>query len=170
MADKILLGSGAIYFDFGLATESLVGSTQGEGKFNRKVKYHDIERNGALGKEKGMSIKESVEITMSFGALNLIETNMTKFFAGLESKVVDTYTEITATEDLVLSDYIDNVAFVGTDKAGKEIIIMIENATGLGDLEMKFKDKEEIVADVELTATFDPLTPNCEPWKIKYLN
>lgn len=168
--NNILLGEGAIYFNYGIeGSEAIAGATRGDGKFERKTKWHEIDYNGKKGKSKGLTRKLGSDITLSFGALELCPDNLSKFYADLEVDTTDLqFDKVTAKEEITDTDYIDNIAFVGKSKGGKEVIIVIKNALGDGDMELAFKDGDEVVSDVVFSATYDPNNDSIEPWEIRW--
>lgn len=171
--NNILLGDGAIFFDYGLETEACIGATDGDSKFTRKIFEDDMHINGkGKLKFKGLTLYQGAEVKLTFGAVEILPDNLGKFFGGLSS---DTTTNVGFTTikggAIKSTDYHTNVAFVGQTKGGKDVIIIIKDAIGTKDLEMAFKEGDKVVTDVEFTATYDPATSNInnyeEPWEIR---
>lgn len=171
--NNILLGDGAIFFDYGETGEVCIGATDGDSKFTRKVFEDDLHINGAgKMKVKGLTVYQGATVTLSFGAVEIFPDNLAKFFGGLSSDAVTNPGFNTITGGAIKStDYHTNVAFVGQTKGGKECIIILKNALGTKDLELAFKEGDKVVTNVEFTATYDPASNNInnytEPWEIR---
>lgn len=167
--NNILLGEGAIYFNYGIETkETVAGVTRGNGKFEKKTKWHEIDFNGKKGKTKGMTRKIGVDVKLTFGALELCPENLEKYYADVKVTSDESFDIATGKTDITEKDYLDNVAFVGKSKGGKDVIIVIKNALGDGDIEMAFKDDDEVVDKVEFSGTYDPEKEDEEPWEIRW--
>ena len=62
------------------------------------------------------------------------------------------YTQVQTKPLIELSDYLDNIAYVGTKTNGDEIIIIMENAICTSGYEIEGKNKESAV----VATTFEP--------------
>jgi hypothetical protein len=152
------LGPGAIYFDYGEATEAVIGATKGGGEFNDNAEFRHREADGDLGPVKGAIDLIKMTPVLSIKALKINKTNLQKYFAGMSLDDTDgTYSKLTRTVDIDDS-YITNVAFIGQNRSGLDIVIILYDAIGLSPLMTAFTKDEEIVQELELTATFDPET------------
>lgn len=65
------------------------------------------------------------------------------------------YTQIETKSLIELSDYLDNIAFVGTMTDGTEIIAILENAICSSGLELDNKNKETSVCATTFKSTAD---------------
>jgi hypothetical protein len=81
----------------------------------------------------------------------------------------ETKDTITATEDIADTDYQDKVTWTGKTKAGKPVIITLDNAINLENIEWEMKDKEEIVPEVTYTATYAEDDRTKEPWDVQFI-
>ena len=165
---NILLGEGAVYYNYGLTGEVVVGATRGGGSFEVEREIKEIEYDGSYGPTKGLRRKTRSVPRLTLNFLEIKTATLTKFYGGLKSTDQTTYEEITEKEDIESGDYIDNVAFVGVTKDGKPVVILVENALGDGNIEMALQDKEEVVSEVQYTGHYDPQTPKVSPWKIRW--
>lgn len=84
-------------------------------------------------------------------------------------------TEDPATQDTITggeisdSDYIDNVALVGTISGkGTPVICIVENALADAGFSLSTSPRDEAVPSIVFTGHFDPADLTKEPWKIKY--
>jgi hypothetical protein len=165
------LGPGAIYFNYGEASEVVVGATKGGGEFNDGAEFRQREADGDLGPVKGAIDLIKLNPILTVNALKIDKTNLQKFFAGMSLDDADAiYSKLTRMVDLTNS-YIENVAFVGQNRSGTDMVIILYNALGDGALVMAFTKDEEIVPEVQFTATFDPTTfdrtdPDTYPYQI----
>ena len=71
--------------------------------------------------------------------------------------------------DIDLTDYISNVALVGTI-SGKtnDVICIVENALADAGLSLSTAHRDEAVPSIVFTGHYDPATPTVEPWEIRY--
>lgn len=78
-------------------------------------------------------------------------------------------TVITGTGALVADDF-KTVKWVGATKGGKAVTIELSNAVNIGNIEFSFAEKDDVVAQVVFTATYDNTNAAAdetdEPWKI----
>lgn len=152
------LGPGAIYFDYGEETEVVIGATKGGGEFTDNAEFHEREADGDMGPVKGAVDLIKMRPVLKVKALKIDYTNLQKYFAGMYYDSSDsTYHKLTRMTDLDDS-YLTNVAFVGQNRSGLDIVIILYDALGLGALKAAFTKDEEIVPEIEFTATFDPDT------------
>lgn len=169
--ERILLGEGAVFLNYG-ETDEIAAGVVGEdgGTFSREVNLREIPYLGSRGPTKGMRRKTNAVPQFTFNALEIVNAEtLTKFFAGLsvDNTGVD-YDVITANDDIADTDYLKNVAFVGQTQSGKEVVIIVKNALGDGNLEMSLENENEVVPEVQYTGHYDPADPKAEPFEIRY--
>lgn len=140
------------------AEENVLGATSGGNKLSIMSEIVPIEVDGALVKVKGL--------TQKMGEAGSLETNLAQhtkesFIRAIIGKEQDSlikgYTQLTTKSLLEASDYLDNIAFVGTMSDGTECVIILENALCTSGLELETKNKETAVlkATFECNADFD---------------
>lgn len=152
------LGPGAIYFNYGTVDELVIGATKGGGEFNDNAEFRQREADGDYGPVKGAIDLIKMTPVLTVNTLKIDKVNLQKYFAGVSLDDSDgTYSKLTRKLDLA-SSYIDNVAFVGQSRDGKDIIIILYDVLGMNALSMAFTKDEEIVPEIQFTATFDPAT------------
>lgn len=165
---KMYLGAGAIYFNYGEVDEAVVGATRGGSTFNANRTFRSVAQDGTYGEVKGHRRKDGVNPQLTINALELDTTNLPKLFAGMD---VDTagvdFDVLTERLNIADSDYLTNVAFVGENHKGEDIVIVLKNALGDGNLEMAIENKNEIVPSAQFTAHYDPTTPETVPYEIR---
>lgn len=138
--------------------ENVLGATSGGNKLSILSELTPIEVDGALVKVKGLTQK-----TGETGSLetNLAQHTKESFIRAIIGKEVESlikgYTQLTTKSLIEASDYLENIAFVGTMSDGTECIVIMENALCTSGLELEPKNKETAVlkATFECNADFD---------------
>lgn len=150
----------------------ILGATSGGGKVTIEPEYLDPEVDGATVLVRGL--KQKVAETAS------MEVNLTEFREGLivdalhlvkdTNANVTGYKKFISKRNLEDSDYLDNVAFVGTKVNGEQIIVIFPNAIITGAFELEGKNKEQATYTVtaECTATFEQTDLEHLPYEIYY--
>lgn len=136
--------------------EHVLGATNGGNKLSIIPEITPIEVDGAVVEIKGLNQKtgEKGELTV-----NLAQHTVESLKRAIVGKEVDSlikgYTQIETKSLIELSDYLDNIAFVGTMTDGTEIIAIMENAICSSGLELDNKNKETSVCATTFKATAD---------------
>ena len=178
-AENLLLDAGAFFANFKVGTDTfetaiakLLGATRGGGKFTAKPNIRSIEVDGVKGRAKGLQVIDSWEVSLS---ANVLEVNKGTLAKGLtatneiDESTTDGYAIITAKNYIELSDYIENVTFVGKISGSeKPVIIQIYNALNIEGLTLQTKDKDEAVIALNFVGTYDTKTLDVPPFKIFY--
>ena len=152
------LGAGAVYFDYGELTELCVGVTKGGSSFTDNAEFRMREADGDYSAIKGAIDMTKFMAELTIKALKIDKVNLVKYFAGMSLDDSDgTYSKLTRKLDLS-SSYITNVAWVGQNRAGLDIVIILYDAIGLGAFAAATEKDIEIAPEVKLTATIDPDT------------
>lgn len=169
--DHLLLDAGAIYKNFGLPGQAIIGATSGGNEFNAKAKIRQIDVDGVkAANAKGMEVIDSITTTLK---CNFIEVSREILQAALIADVDTTsdsnYDILKGKIVIADSDYIKNIAWVGTISGSqKPVIIVIYNALCLDGLQLKTQDSKDNVLDVTFTAHADPKKPKEIPYAIYY--
>lgn len=164
-----LLDAGAVFKNFTVGTDTyasartankLIGATQGGSEFTVKPDIRTIDIDGIKGKVKGGEILNSVEVSL---VTNLLEVTADTVALALGSTTknpttgsgenitqlnADTtnYDMIVGNTDFALTDYIENITFVGTISGSDQpIIIQVFNALNTEGLSLKMEDQKEAV-------------------------
>ena len=159
-AGDIILGDGV----FSLGSTD-VGLTRGGGKFTVEREFRIIEADGDYGivKDRVRKIKSTAKLTLN--ALEVISSNLDKFYAA--TKVTDG--KFTGKTEVETEDYSDTVTWTGKTKAGKSVVITLENAINLENIDWVLVDKDEIVAAITYTATYLEDARTVEPWDVTFV-
>lgn len=148
-----------------------IAVTRGGGSFVVEREYRQIEADGDMGPVKGRIRKVKSVAKLSLNALEVLPANIPKFYPALNEDTTTTpgTSTIKATDDIVDADYQATVKWTGKTKAGKAVVITLENAINLENIQWDLKDKDEIVPAITYTATYLESTRTTEPWKIDYV-
>lgn len=154
---NLLFSAGVFYKNLVYAEKewngTLLGATSGGGKLSITPEYVDAELDGANVKVKGAKFKmgetAQIEATMTEisegvikDALHLVEDTS---FSDTSYKKYDTQKNIND------SDYLTNIAFVGTLTSGKQVIVIMDNALCTSAFEIEGKNKTQAT----YTCTFE---------------
>jgi hypothetical protein len=164
--DDYILGYGVFNVD-----AADIGLTRGGGAFTVERGYKQVPADGDYGPVKGRVRKDLSVAKLVIRQLKITSADLTAMYPAM---VLDTVTtpgtaEITANTDIVDADY-KVVKFTGTTKSGKSIIITLTDAVNLENVDWQLLDKDEVVAELTYTATYDPADRTTEPWKIEFVD
>lgn len=136
--------------------DHILGATNGGNKLSIVPEITSIEVDGAVVEIKGLNQKTGETGTLE---VNLAQHTVESLKRAIVGKVVDSlikgYTQIQTKSLIELSDYLDNIAFVGTMTDGTEIIVIMENAICSSGLELESKNKETSVVATTFKSTAD---------------
>ena len=136
--------------------ENVLGATKGGNKLSIIPEITPIEVDGAVVEIKGLNQKTGETATLT---TNLVQHTIESIKRAIVGKEVDTlikgYTQIQTKSLIELSDYLDNIAYVGTMTDGTEIIAILENAICSSGLELDNQNKETSVTQTVFKATAD---------------
>ncbi|WP_423408020.1 hypothetical protein AABM38_20460 [Heyndrickxia sp. MSNUG] len=151
-----LLDAGAIYKNVvydeltGDFTGDLLGATSGGNEFSLAQETRTIEVDGLKGSGKGNTVIDSESPELVVNLKELTAANLALAIAGGVVDTSDTnYDIITTKGKIELTDYLDNIAFVGRISGSSDpIVIVIDNALSVEGLSISTKDKDEAVVPV----------------------
>ena len=179
-AKSLLLSAGAYFknydvgtddFDSAVAAGKLIGATKGGGEFSAVPEIRQIEVDGVAGRAKGLETIDSWDIYLK---ANVLEVKEATIQSGLAASSVDSSTNtnydiITASNNLEVSDYIDNITWVGTlSGSDKPVIIQIFNALNTEGLKFSTTDKAEATISLTFYAHYTQDDLDTPPFKIYY--
>jgi hypothetical protein len=177
---SLLLDAGAFFKNFYVGTDTftsavaagkLLGATQGGGNFSAIPTIRPIEIDGIPGTAKGLEMIDEWVVNL---AANLKEVKKATIQAALASSAVDTSTSadydiITANTAIALTDYIDNITWVGTLSGTNEpVIIQVYNALNTNGLTLNVADKSEAVLALTFKGHYTDTDVDTPPFKIYY--
>ena len=179
-AKSLLLNAGAYFknydvgtddFDSAVTAGKLIGATKGGGEFSAVPEIRQIEVDGVVGRAKGLETIDSWDICLK---ANVLEVKEATIQSGLAASSVDTSTNtdydiITASNNLEVSNYIDNITWVGTlSGSDKPVIIQIFNALNTEGLKFSTTDKAEATISLTFYAHYTQDDLDTPPFKIYY--
>lgn len=179
-AKNLVLDAGAFFKNFNVGTDTfetavtankLLGATRGGGNFNAVPAIRQIEVDGVKGKAKGLTVIDSWEVTMT---ANMLEVTVESLKLSLVSASANTeevpgYTRIKANNYISLTDYIQNITWVGTlSGSDKPVIIQIYNVLNTNGLVIQTQDKNEVVTALTLTGHYADTDLDSPPFAIYY--
>ena len=136
--------------------DHVLGATNGGNKLSIVPEITPIEVDGAVVEIKGLNQKTGETGTLE---VNLAQHTVDSIKRAIVGKEVDSlikgYIQIQTKSLIELSDYLDNIAFVGTMTDGTEIIAIMENAICSSGLELDNKNKETSVVATTFKSTAD---------------
>lgn len=150
-----------------------VALTRGGGQFTVERTYKQIEADGDFGPVKGRIRKTGSIAKLVMNALEVLPANLEKFYPAMEVTAAagppkkDT---LTAKEDIEDGDYAATVTWTGKTKGGRSVIITVENAINLENLDWSMVDKDELVPQLTYTATYLEAARTTEPWKVEFVD
>lgn len=135
----------------------VLGATNGGNKLSIVPEITAIEVDGATVEIKGLSQKTSESATLEVNLAQHTVESIKRAIVGkeIEDGLIKGYTQIQTKSLIELSDYLDNIAYVGTKTDGTEVIIIMENAICTSGLEISGKNKETSVTTTTFKATAD---------------
>lgn len=188
-AKHLMLDAGAFFKNFDVSTDTfatakaagkLLGATSGGGEFSAVPEIRQVEVDGVKGRAKGLETLDSWEVYIKATFIELsadvlatmLTTGKTEMVADVDSKVKG-YTKITATQKIELTDYIDNIVWIGTLSGSDEpVIIEIRNGLDTDGLTLTFADKSETTSDATFYGHYDEddIDNDTPPFTIYYPN
>lgn len=172
---KILLGYGLFYID-----DTFVGLTRGGGQFTVEREYRKITADGDRGGYKGRITHEGSVPKLKINLLEAINNIELSYPAVTEEAVTVTDAGTNKTTSITKvrgkwsidegKDY-HTVKWVGKTKNGKEVVIKVENAINLDNIDFNLVEKDEVVSAVTFEGTYtDDCAEDYEPWEVNWVN
>lgn len=136
--------------------ENVLGATNGGNKLSIVPEITSIEVDGAVVEIKGLTQKTGESATLEINLAQQTIESIKRAIVGQEvESLIKGYAQIQTKSLIELSDYLDNIAYVGTMTDGTEIIAILENAICSSGLEIEGKNKETAVVKTTFKSTAD---------------
>lgn len=136
--------------------ENVLGATNGGNKLSIVPEITPIEVDGAVVEIKGLNQKTGESGTLEVNLAQHTVESLKRAIVGEEvESLIEGYRQIQTKSLIELSDYLDNIAYVGSMTDGTEIIAIMENAICTSGLEMDTKNKETSTVKTVFKATAD---------------
>lgn len=159
-AENLVFGAGTIHRNLQYDDEtqswnfrdSLVGATSGGSTLTITPELVDVEVDGTGVKVQGLTMKTGETATLETNFVEITRDILsTLVFGEVTQNALAGYDLIESRADIKTGDYWENVAFVGKSSAGKDIIVILENALCTSGLSLGSQNKKETV----VKATFE---------------
>ena len=178
-AENLLLDAGAFFKNFDVGTDTfdtavtagkLLGATQGGGTFSAVPTVRSIAIDGVKGSAKGLQQIDEWIVTLM---ANIKEVTQDSIKNALGAATVADgptgYKKITANNYIELTDYINNIVWVGKlSKTNTPVIIVVKNAISLGGITLNMVDKAEGLIPTTFTGHYDADDLDTPPFEIYY--
>ncbi len=136
--------------------DNVLGATSGGNKLSIVPEITPIEVDGAVVEIKGLNQKTGESGTLEVNLAQHTVESLKRAIVGEEvESLIAGYKQIQTKSLIELSDYLDNIAYVGSMTDGTEIIAIMENAICSSGLEMDTKNKETSSVKTVFKATAD---------------
>lgn len=177
---SLLMDAGAFFknfdvekddFDSAVAAGKLLGATKDGGEFSAVPTVRQIEVDGIKGKAKGLEVIDAWDVYLKANVLEIKRETMAAALCASETDEASNtkYDIITAKNGIELTDYIDNVTWVGTLSGSDEpVIIQVFNAINTDGLKLTTKDKDQAVIAMTFYGHYTQKDLNTPPFKILY--
>lgn len=152
---NIVIDTGVVYVNYGELDEKILGPCKGGNSFLVEQEFKDVEYDGRRGKTKGMRriINENASLTVRL--MDLSQDNIKLALAG--ANIDGTTKAITNGDRTILdTEYLKNVALVGTTTGGKNKVVTLYNVLSDNGLSMEMVDKDELAVEIIFSAHYDP--------------
>ena len=166
----LMLDAGAVYKNYGLVGEALMGATSGGCEFDITPKTRDIKADGIKGAWKGGTQIVNTDVTLKINFLELtVDILKAALMADVDTTTNVGYSTITGRTSIELTDYIDNIALVSTlSGSTTPVIIILKNALSADGIKFSSKDSQDNILPCTFTAHIDPTTPTVSSYEIRY--
>lgn len=173
--NNFLINAGALYMNLGLPDERLLGATRDGVTFTIEQDIAEIEVDGSPGPFMGgrriIEVRPRIEATV----LEMTPENLKLAIAGAdtadyteEGATAPSHTQLTRNRGIAVSDYVANIAIVGSvSGSGENFVGIIYNALSDGEFGLETADSGEAGVELTLTGHFDPANMDQEPWEIR---
>lgn len=166
---QIILDSGAVYLDYGLGTEALLGATRGGAVFNLNQTIRDIPVDGARGPVQGLTRRVETAPMISCTLVDFGTARLKTAIVGSTSAVVGSWDVITRDRDIILADYVTNAALVAqVQNKNNWVIIVLSNVLIKTNFTLTLVDKDEGTLPITLSAHFTPTDLDTDPVEVRW--
>ena len=167
-AKRLILDAGAIYLNYGLSGETLLGATEGGASFVVEQEIREPEIDGLPGPLAGTRRVVAVHARITARLLEQTTENILLELAGATKETEGEYDIITR-KGYVIPDtaHFANVAIVARVSGNENAIVcLIKNGLADGGFEFATEDGGEAGPEVQFTGHFTADDLDDEPWEI----
>jgi hypothetical protein len=166
--DRLELDSGALYRDYGLSTQDLIGATRGGAVFTVEKEDREIEVDGG-GRGPIKNMVRNIRFVARLEA-TLLEMSLQTFIDAVRGTVVSDGTHFTITPGIAIAagDFYTNISLVAEMKGATDpMILMLNDAMHVGEWSVTTEDQNEGVLPVRYVAHYDPTDLSIVPFVVK---
>lgn len=181
-ANSLLLDAGAFFKNFDVATDTfasavaagkLIGATKDGGEFSAVPTIRQVEVDGVKGRAKGLEIVDGWEVYIKANVLEVSKDALILGLCAADEEAVtlltNDYAHINGKADIELTDYIDNITWVGTlSGSDNPVIIQVKNALNTDGLKLTTKDKDQSVVAMTFYGHYTHSDLETPPFDIYY--
>lgn len=167
-ANRLVLDAGALYYNYGLGTQRLIGATRGGSTFTLEQTNRHMAVDGAPGDVAGF---DRIQYVIPKLSINLVEhstANLLMCLAGAVNNATGTHDVITRVGQLSTASYLTNLTLVANKAGTSELFaVQISNAMNKGNFAFAFQDNDESAPSIEFTGHYAAnALDGAEPWSI----
>ena len=147
----IILGDGVFSIGASSTSCTAIGLTRGGGVFSVEREYRQIEADGDYGpvKDRIRLIKEVAKLNMK--NLEVVPANTDDYFPAMSASATSgsttsTLTSRSFTTNITTDDY-QWAQWVGYSKAGRQVLITLQNAINLENISWNLVDKRKLLTN-----------------------
>lgn len=178
-AENLQLDAGAYFLNYEVGTDTfesavaagkLIGATRDGGTFSSVPSIRQIAVDGVKGRAKGLEALDTWDVNIQATVVELSKKVLKMAICtGVDGTGTDDYDVIEARNNIELSDYVENITWVGTlSGSDKPIIIQVYNALNTSGLSLNAKDSAEGTVQMQFYGHYDGADLNTPPFKIYY--
>lgn len=157
--EKILLGYGVFSVD-----GTPIGLTRGGGSFVVESEFREIEADGDYGVVEGRVVIDRQDARLTVNALTAFSAeDMLKYYPALANATGT----VTGTLKIAAGDY-KEVSWAGKTLDGKTVTIKLDKALNMGNIDLSLEDKNEVVPELEFTATYLETARSTPAWNVVF--
>ena len=181
-ANSLLLDAGAFFKNFDVTTDTfasavaagkLIGATKDGGEFSAVPTIRQVEVDGVKGRAKGLEIVDGWEVYIKANVLEVSKDALILGLCAADEEAVtlltNDYAHINGKADIELTDYIDNITWVGTlSGSDNPVIIQVKNVLNTDGLKLTTKDKDQSVVAMTFYGHYTYSDLETPPFDIYY--
>lgn len=151
-SEKLMLDAGAVYknFDMETLTGTPLGATSGGNELAIEIELRQPEIDGVKGRFKGgqFVVAENAQLTVNAKEVTAENIKMALPTTTLDATGLE-YDVIESKGKIELTDYIDNITYVGTISGKTDpVIIQLFNVISIEGLTMTYEENNEAVLPI----------------------
>ena len=175
---SLLLDAGAFFKNFYVGTDTfesaraggkLIGATQGGGQFSAVPTIRRIEVDGIKGAAKGLEVIDEWVVTLTANVKEVTKASIQMALTASETGTSGDYDTIEAKNEILLTDYIDNITWVGKlSGSNSPVIIQVYNALNSTGLDLNVTDRAEATLALTFMGHYSDTDQDTPPFKVFY--